>query len=485
MPSDTYTLTISSPDELSLTLTDQGVAVPSTHASTHASAGSDPITIANTQVTGLGTMSTQAAGSVTITGGSITGITDLAVADGGTGASTPADARTNLELGDIATQAKSAVEITGGDIDGTNIGQTSAAAGSFTTLTASTSATLNTLSLTTDLAVSHGGTGVSTLTGVAIGSGTSAFSAATSSTTGQVLRCTGSNTFAFGQLNLASGSAVTGTLPVSNGGTGGTTESAARTALDVPATNSTIRWRSDITAYTGGAINALDSINISNTTTYPTGACIAFSVSGDLVVYRLTATGAGESSPNIILPDTAYAGREWTLVSILESNVSITGGSITGITDLAVADGGTGASTLTGTLIGNGTAAFTAATSTTAGQVLRCTGANTFAYGALDLSDSDAITGTLPVTAGGTGGGNEATARANLGFVAGSGTLTGTTGVVVALTGATASSNVIAVHRASGIGAQGVLTVVPGTDQITVTSSDATDDNDFTYFGTL
>jgi hypothetical protein len=37
---------------------------------------------------GLGTIATQASNSVTITGGSITGITDLAVADGGTGLST-------------------------------------------------------------------------------------------------------------------------------------------------------------------------------------------------------------------------------------------------------------------------------------------------------------------------------------------------------------------------------------------------------------
>lgn len=77
----------------------------------------------------------------------------------------------------------------------------------------------------------------------------------------------------------------------------------------------------------------------------------------------------------------------------------------TGVTGtLPVANGGTGAATLTGLLQGNGTSAFTAiANSSTVGQVLRVTGASTYAWGALDLADSDAVTGILPVANGGSG----------------------------------------------------------------------------------
>ena len=53
------------------------------------------------------------------------------------------------------------------------------------------------------------------------------------------------------------------------------------------------------------------------------------------------------------------------------NNATIAGGTITGITDLVVADGGTGASTLTdhGILLGSGTAAITPLGVATNGQL--------------------------------------------------------------------------------------------------------------------
>lgn len=82
--------------------------------------------------------------------------------------------------------------------------------------------------------------------------------------------------------------------------------------------------------------------------------------------------------------------------------IALDGANVSGT--LPVSKGGTGATTLTGLLQGNGTGAVTAITnSSTAGQVLRVTGPSTYAWGALDLADTDAVVNVLPATNGGTG----------------------------------------------------------------------------------
>jgi hypothetical protein len=123
------------------------------------SAFSASTTIPSTDITGLGTMSTQNANAVAITGGTISGLTSpLDVPSGGTGAATltgyvkgtgtsalTASAsipNTDITgLGTMSTQNANAIAVTGGTINGTTIGATTATTGAFTTVTASTSLT--------------------------------------------------------------------------------------------------------------------------------------------------------------------------------------------------------------------------------------------------------------------------------------------------------------------------------------------------------
>jgi len=146
----------------------------------------------------------------------------------------------------------------------------------------------------------------------------------------------------------------------------------------------------------------------STTTTITAGAVSTSKLGGDI-------TTQGKA----LLDDVTAADQRTTLglgtiATQAANNVSISGGSITGITDLAVADGGTGSSTLAANnvLLGNGTSALQTVAPGTSGNVLTSNGttwtsaastgggggSNSIADGRLTLTSGTPVT-TADVTA--------------------------------------------------------------------------------------
>ena len=190
--------------------------------------GTSSIQIASTQfvnnsLNNLGTMSVQNAAGVSITGGTITGIVPLALTAGGTGASTPALARTNLQLGDLATQNVGNVYIVGGQITGI-----------------------------IDLAIADGGTGASNAADARNNFGL--LSGATTNV--GTISTQNANAVAI------TGGAISGItpLPVASGGTGGGTAAQAQTNLSVPPNSRTITGINGLTG--GGDLSADRTITI-------------------------------------------------------------------------------------------------------------------------------------------------------------------------------------------------------------------------------
>ncbi|MEK0412626.1 MAG: hypothetical protein RL070_114 [Bacteroidota bacterium] len=147
---------------------------------------------------------------------------------------------------------------------------------------------------------------------------------------------------------------ITGIIPVANGGTGGSTVAAAKTSLALNNVDNTTDLNKPISTLTQAALNNKEnSANKSATTTLGTSD-ILFPTQNAVKTYVDAA-----------IATTAIADGSITNAKI----VSLAASKLTGI--VAVANGGTGVGTITGIVKGNGTSAVTAAVNGTDYSLVR------------------------------------------------------------------------------------------------------------------
>ena len=222
---------------------------------------------------------------------------------------------------------------------------------------ASANITGGTITGITDLAIADGGTGASTATAAL---NNLLPSQATASN--KYLKSDGTNA-SWDALDISTAD-ITGTLPIANGGTGATSASAARTALGL-AIGTDVQGYDPQLADIAGLTPTNDGVVIGNGTNFvvESGATLKTSlgltIGTDVQAYDAQLADIAGLTPtdnnfivgngtNFVTESGSTARTSLGLGSIAtqdSSNVTITGGSVTGITDLAVADGGTGAST--------------------------------------------------------------------------------------------------------------------------------------------
>lgn len=239
-------------------------------------------------------------------------------------------------------------------------------------------ATKNAIDSNIPIEVSNGGSGAATFTdhGVLVGSGTSAFTALTVGTDGQVLLgssaadpvfatlTSSGSTIAFtpgaGTLNLETGTAVCVSAPTDSGTAtpaAGALTVAGGTNINTAGAASTVTVNLD-TAISGTTSHDFAAGGRVGTATGAGNTLLIQAYDVDGAAYATFATLTANNTPTMDLDDAVTKSGQY----IYRASG----------TDVPVADGGTGASTLTdhGILVGSGTSAVTALTVGGTGELL-------------------------------------------------------------------------------------------------------------------
>lgn len=162
------------------------------------------------------------------------------------------------------------------------------------------------------------------------------------------------------------------------------------------------------------AVGANVSINVADNTWAGVLQTIFLSDGTDVGTF----TVASKTGSTVITGTFLGAPGDGSPGAVIGSGGSVSPGGHPQTTPLTVATGGTGDATLTdrAVLIGRGTNPVEFAAPGAAGQVLRSTGpAANPAFGAVDLADTDAVTGLLAIANGGTNAATKAAAQTSLG----------------------------------------------------------------------